>query len=354
MKNIKGLRQELEKHGLDAFLCVQNTRYLTGTDAGKAVIVPQDDAPILICSRLEYERVRQRSRIRDIRAFSSWKSPLQRGERVFFLEPWQLIVKCLKELGARSVGYDKASRAFIRKLRNAYSASYREKPEIMEDLRKIKSNEELALLSRSAEIAERGMNRAAELIEPGRTELEVAAEAEYRMRKLGSSGTPFQTVVASGGNSWLPHSSATKKKLAKGELIVVDLGANFNGYASDMTRTFALAPTSKQSKILQIVKRAQLAALAKVRSGAKAMEVDAAARSVIERAGYAKFFTHSTGHGVGLEIHELPSLAPNSKDILKRGMVITVEPGVYLPNVGGARWEDMLVVTKDGYRLLTL
>jgi len=350
---IKRLKRELEKHGLDVYLSTQNTRYLAETTAGKAVLVPLNGEPILICSRLELERAKRESKIKDIRAFSSWRAPLQRGERVFFTEVWQLIADVLDELDARSIGYDKANMNFIRKVRNKHAASYLEAPEIVQNLRMIKSPTELALLRRSAKIATLGMNRAAELIEPNRTELEIAAEVEYEMRRAGSDGTSFPTIVASGSNSWLPHSTATKKKLRKGELIVVDLGATFKGYASDMTRTFELSPTQQQTKILQTVRKAQEAALAKVRDGVKAKAVDAAARNLIGRAGYAKFFNHGTGHGVGLEIHEAPSLTPSSKDILRRGMVVTVEPGIYIPKVGGARWEDTVIVRTDSHELLT-
>ncbi|MFH1822048.1 MAG: aminopeptidase P family protein [Methanobacteriota archaeon] len=353
MEKIKTIKGELDKRGLDVFLSLQNTRYLADTDSGKAVIVPRDGEPILICSRLELERAKRESWIKDIRAFSSWKAPLQRGERVFFLELWQLVTEVLDILDARSIGYDKAEKNFIRKVRNAHAASYRAVPEITQDLRKIKSAKELVLLRKSAEMAVLGMNRAAELIQVGMTELEIAAEVEYKMRRAESEGTPFQIIVASGGNSWLPHSSASRKKLRRGELIVVDLGATFKGYASDMTRTFGLSPTPKQSRVLQIVRRAQEAALAKVKDGVQAKAVDAAARNFIARAGYSKFFNHGSGHGVGLEIHEAPSLAPSSEDILRKDMVITVEPGIYVPKVGGARWEDTVLVKSNGYEPLT-
>lgn len=353
-ERIQRLKEELAERGLDVFLAIQNTRYLAGTTAGKVVITPIDGSPILICSRLELEHAKRESWVRDIRAFSSWKAPLQPGERVYFREPWQLVADCLRELGARAVGYDSGRRELVRKLRGANPASYRELPELVLDLRKIKSREEVALLRKSAKIAARGMNRAAESIAPGRTELEIAAGAEYEMRRAGSEGTPFPTIVASGGNSWTPHAIATRKRLRRGELIVVDLGASYAGYASDMTRTFALDPTRKQLRVLEIVKRAQLAALKCVRDGARAAEVDKAARKVISRAGYARFCTHGTGHGVGMEVHEPPGLAPDSKDTLRKRMVITVEPGIYVPKGGGARWEDMILVTARKHELLTI
>jgi Xaa-Pro dipeptidase len=232
-------------------------------------------------------------------------------------------------------------------------ASYRELPELMLELRKVKSGREVALLRKAARIAAGGMRCAAELIEVGRSELEIAAEAERAMRKAGSEGTPFPTIVASGKNSWLPHASATRKRLRRGELVVVDLGAIHKGYASDTTRTLALAPTSKQVRLLELVKRAQAAAIARVKAGIQASTVDKAARRAVSRVGYARFCPHGMGHGVGLEIHEPPALAPDSKDILREGMVITVEPGIYVPRLGGARWEDMVLVTKGGREVLT-
>lgn len=352
-ERLRRLRRELDRRGLDAYLSTNSVRYLTGTTAGKFVIVPLNGKPLLICSRLEFPQARRESWIRDVRAFSSWKAPLRRGEQVYFRKPWGLIAECLEERGVRSIGFDFLRSGWLRKVRGAYGASYRELPEIMLELRKIKSRQELAWLRRSAKLAMKGMRCAAELIEAGRSELEIAAEAEYAMRMAGSEGTAFPIIVASGRNSWLPHAAATRKKLRRGELVVVDLGARYEGYASDMTRTFALEPTRSQAKLLQLVKRAQRAALAKVRAGAKAKAVDAVARKVVARAGYAKFSPHGTGHGVGLDVHELPNLAPTSKDILSKGMVLTVEPGVYIPKVGGARWEDMVLVKAGGYKLLT-
>jgi len=224
---------------------------------------------------------------------------------------------------------------------------------LVAEMRKVKSDLEIELIRASARLAVKGMQRAAELIEEGRTELEIAAEAEYVMRKNGSEGVPFATIVASGKNSSLPHATASKKRLRRGELIIVDLGAVYKGYASDMTRTFAIKPTPKQLKLIEIVKQSQNAALQMVREGARAAEIDKTARGVIGESGLESFYLHNTGHGVGLDIHEPPYLSPKSKDLLREGMVITVEPGVYVPRVGGARWEDLIVVKSEGYLTLT-
>lgn len=353
IERIRRLKEEISGRGLDAFLAIQNARYFAGTTAGSAAIIPLDGEPVLICSWLELERAKRESWIRDIRAFSRWKTAPKRGEQVYFREPWLLLAECLRDFEARYIGFDGMRSETLRKLRGAHNASYRELPELVLDLRKVKSKQELHWLEKSAEITVKGMRCAEEMIKAGRTELEIAAEVERTMRLAGSEGTPFDTIVASGRNSMLPHTTATRKKLRRGELVIVDIGAKHNGYASDMARTFALDPSKKQLKLVELVKRAQQFAIKKVRDGAGADAVDGAARKIINSAGYGKFYLHGSGHGIGLDVHEPPSLAPQSKDTLRSGMVITVEPGVYLPQLGGARWEDMIEVTQKGHKLLT-
>ena len=198
------LRRELIASGLDAYLVIKNTRYFAGTSAGAAVIVPSEGEPILLCKRLELERARRESDIRKIYAYFPSRVPLQRGERVFFGELWQLIAERLKEMDALIVGYDGMSSEALHKLRDAYEANYRERPELVLGLCAAKSKREQDWLRKAARLAARGMLCASELIRAGRTELEIAAEAEYAMRKAGSGGTPFSTIVASGRNSWLP------------------------------------------------------------------------------------------------------------------------------------------------------
>ncbi|MEM2878004.1 MAG: Xaa-Pro peptidase family protein [Candidatus Hadarchaeales archaeon] len=348
------VRREMQRRGFDAYITVQSVRYLSGTDAGKAVIVALDEDPVMICSRLELGRAKTESAIKNVIAFSSWKTPLMRGERVLFCEPWKIIVECLREAGARVIGFDVLSRETVRKMRVAHDASYRSAPDLVLEVRKVKFPDELALLRRSAMIASKGMRCAAECISQGISEIELAAEVEREMRRAGSDGTPFGTVVASGPNSWMPHAGAGDRRIRKGDLVVVDLGATYRGYASDMTRTFSVGASGKAEKLVQAVKKAQTAALKLVRDGKMARDVDGEARRVIGQAGYSRFCLHGSGHGVGLDIHELPSLSPVSKDVLKRNMVLTVEPGVYVPGLGGARWEDTVRVMKSGYSQLTV
>ncbi len=351
-ERIKKLKAKLAARGLDAFVAIENAHYLSETTASTAVIISGKEQT-LVCSRLDFDRAKRESAIKNVFAYSPHRVPLRPGERAHFGELWRVIADKLSRIGAHEIGFDAIKRGSLRKMRNYYEASYVEMPELIAEMRMIKSAREVACLKKSAALATLGMRTAAELIEVGRTELDIAAKVEHEMRKAGSEGAPFNTIVASGKNSWLPHATATNKRLRNGELVVIDLGAAYKGYVSDMTRTFALSPTKKQLKLIEAIKRAQRVAIARVRNGARASDVDNAARKVASRAGYARFYLHSTGHGVGLNIHEPPSLAPKSKDVLRSGMVITVEPGAYVRGIGGARWEDMVLVTKRGHELLT-
>jgi Xaa-Pro dipeptidase len=354
LKNkIRKLREKMKERELNAFVVFRSLRYFTDTTAGKALVVPLEGEPILICSRLERDRTLQEGWIKDVRAFSAWRAPLRSGEEVYFMKPHELLATCLRELGSNRVGYDVMGRSSLMKLKKLHPAGYQELPELVQEVRKIKTMEEVRLLRKSAELSMRGLRAAEEMIKLGVREIDVAAQAEYEMRRAGSEGTPFPTIVASGKNSWLPHASATTKKINRRELVVVDVGATHKGYVSDLTRTFALSPTKKQLALVQLVKRAQRAAISRIRDGTKAADVDSAARKLLTSAGYGRFSPHGTGHGVGVEIHEPPSLAPESKDVLRAGMTITVEPGVYVKGLGGARWEDMLLVKRNGCELLT-
>ncbi|MEM3012890.1 MAG: M24 family metallopeptidase, partial [Candidatus Hadarchaeales archaeon] len=294
-------------------------------------------------SRMELERARRESRL-PVLPYGSEPSE----------ELWKVAGKVLRKGGEKRVAYDEASPSFLCKLR-------REAGEIrllkfkgfFGEFCEPKTPREIGWMRKAAEIALKGLECASELVGEGRSEREIAAEVEYEMRKAGSEGTPFPTIVASGRNSLLPHATSTSKKLRRGELVVVDLGALYRGYSSDLTRTFALFPSRRQEKLVEAVKAAQLAALERVKAGEKAERVEEAAREELEAGGYGKHLLHGVGHGIGLEVHESPSLRRGSRDVLRKNSVITVEPGAYVPGVGGARWEDMAVVKEGGAALLS-
>ncbi len=228
-------------------------------------------------------------------------------------------------------------------------------PVQLDGLRSVKMPEEIEKIIASAAIADESLQKILPLIRPGESETAVAAALEYEMRIRGSERVAFATIVASGPRAALPHGVASDRRIAKGDFVVIDFGAVVEGYHSDMTRTFCMGTaTSRQREIYSIVLEAQLAGLAAVRAGAFCREVDQAARNVIAAAGFGENFGHGLGHCVGLVIHENPRLAPSAGEArLEAGMVVTVEPGIYLPGWGGVRIEDLVVVTEDGCRILS-
>ena len=219
---------------------------------------------------------------------------------------------------------------------------------LVESLRAIKEPEEIELIAKAAGIADQALAYIGDTIQIGMTEKEVAWEIERFMREHGSQPIPFDVIVASGPNSALPHARPSERKINPGEPIVIDIGAKFSGYASDITRTICLGtPDDTFKKVYDTVLAAQLAAIAIIKEGMNGEEADSLARTVIEEAGYGEAFGHSLGHGVGLAPHEQPRLGPKSTDILCNGIVFTVEPGIYLPGWGGIRIED-LATMEDG------
>lgn len=225
--------------------------------------------------------------------------------------------------------------------------------DLVEPLIMVKDAEELAAIEKAVKISDIGFANVLEYIRPGVRELDIATELEYIMKKAGSENPAFETIVASGWRAALPHGVASAKKIAKGDFVTMDFGATYKGYVSDITRTVAVGkPTSRQKKIYALVKRAQKAAVNSMKPGMTGIAVDRKARSIIERAGYGKKFGHGLGHGFGLYVHEGPALSPQSTDTLRKGMVVTVEPGVYIPGWGGVRIEDDVVVTPRGVRVL--
>jgi Xaa-Pro aminopeptidase len=227
----------------------------------------------------------------------------------------------------------------------------------VEDLRVIKDDGEIESLRRACAVADQALAElAAEgALRPGRTELQVGRELDARMLALGAEARSFETIVATGANSAIPHHRPDATELKAGDFLKLDFGATVDGYHSDMTRTVVLGePADWQREIYDLVAAAQAAGRAALAVGADVVAVDGASRAVIAEAGHADHFTHGLGHGVGLEIHEAPGIGPLGAGTLAAGMAVTVEPGVYLPGHGGVRIEDTLIVTDDVPELLTL
>lgn len=227
-------------------------------------------------------------------------------------------------------------------------------PPLTAGLREVKDSEEIARIREAALLGCRLFEDLLTQIEPGKREVEVAAHLEFAARMAGAEGMSFETIVASGPRSALPHGHATEQRMPRRGFVVLDFGVLLRGYCSDMTRTVHIGPaTTAERDAYEAVLEAQLAAIAAVKPGVPCGEVDEAARSVLRRAKLADFFTHSTGHGVGMEIHEGPRIAAKQQQTLKPGMVITIEPGIYLPGRFGVRIEDMVLVTRSGAEILT-
>ena len=222
------------------------------------------------------------------------------------------------------------------------------------ELRQIKTPQEIELIKEAQKITDDAFSYILDHIRTGRTEREIALELEFFMRKQGSEGVAFDTIAVSGKNSSLPHGVPTDKPLCDGDFLTLDFGAVFGGYRSDMTRTVALGfVTDEQKQIYDIVLKAQTETLKAIKPSKPCCEIDKIARDVISDAGYGEYFGHGLGHSVGIEIHESPACNTRDTTPLKKGMIMTVEPGIYLPNKFGVRIEDMVVVTDDGIENLT-
>lgn len=226
--------------------------------------------------------------------------------------------------------------------------------EAIGEIRTVKNEAEVAKIVKAQRIAEMAFDYILDFISTDKTEKEIALELEYFMLKNGADGLSFETICVSGKNSSLPHGVPTDKKIEKGDFITMDYGATTEFYHSDMTRTVAVGEvSSKQIDVYETVLKAQLAGLEAIKAGVNCKDVDAVSRKIIADKGYGDYFGHGLGHGVGVEIHELPTLNPSSKAVLKEGHIVTVEPGIYLPGEFGVRIEDMALVTADGCVNLT-
>jgi len=225
---------------------------------------------------------------------------------------------------------------------------------VIEEQRMVKSRSEIASIRKSVQVNSEAYERTVKRVKPGMREQEIAAELEFQMRVLGAEKPAFETIVASGSRTALPHAHPTSHRLEKNELLLIDMGASLEGYSSDMTRVVHLgAPPRRIRELYKAVLEAQVSAIGAVRPGATAGNVDKAARDVLKRHQLDREFVHSTGHGLGLEIHELPRIGRKDRTQLRAGMAITIEPGVYIDGLGGIRIEDTVLVTETGCEILT-
>ncbi len=261
------------------------------------------------------------------------------------------LVKKLKSVRTITVE-ESTSLANSKRLKKVVKARFKSAAKIIESVRSIKDNSEISAIKTAASIATKALRQTLRHVKAGITENELAGMFDFQIRRLGAISS-FDTIVAFGPNASRPHHQPGTRKLKKRDTILIDFGAKYKGYCSDITRCFAIGkPSTLYQKVYDVVQAAQVAALKTVKASAKIAEVDAAAREVISKSSLP-VYGHGSGHGIGLEIHELPLLAPKSKGRLESGQVITIEPAIYMPGKLGVRIEDDILVTKSGYEVLT-
>lgn len=321
-----------------------NWQYLTGFTGDAGVLLARPRGLTLITDGRFMTQARQET--------ASVRLVLQKGSLM------ASVGEFMRACGLRRVGYDPGQLTVseLRQMRVASGARTRwiQAPGLVESLRNRKDASEIALMRQSARLAGDVLTSAVKILKPGVRETEIGTEIEYQMRKRGASGPAFESIVAFGDRSALPHARPTAKRLRKNELVVLDLGVILAHYCSDITRTvYAGRAPARVKTWYKAVLEAQAAAVGAVRAGVSCGEVDAAARRVL--AGYKldRYFTHSTGHGLGMEVHEDPRLARGQKTLLQAGNVVTIEPGVYVEGVGGIRIEDDIAVHTDQTEVLT-
>ncbi len=340
MKRVEALRRlAFEKRGFDGFLIANevNLLYFTGFSGATCLLIPEDGESVIYVYSVNYEQAKAGGK--------GFKVELvKHGENLMAKIASQAKAFKTEKLALDTLNLENY-RNLTKKLRGETRLKVQNK--LVWGLRRVKDAKELELMRKAGELTSEGMKVAYETIRSGVREYEVAAEIEYAMRRKGSWGTAFETIVASGVRSAFPHGGCTDRKMQKGDLIVVDIGATYRYYRSDMTRTLVVGkPSAKQKRIYEIVRLSQQQAFQTVKPKKKAKDIDEVARKVLEDAGYGEYFVHGLGHGVGLEVHEPPTLNPESKDRLTVGNVVTIEPGIYIIGFGGIRVEDTVVVRK--------
>ncbi len=340
---ISRLKQLIKTEGLESLLVTrrEDVRYLSGVTGSAGSLVVASGRPCLITDFRYQLQVQQECTgltviIQKKDFYTALREAVARmGISLLSFEESSLTVEALKKIrkeGVRTRGHQG----------------------LVQELRQCKDRQELYHLRTAIRRAEESFRELLRYVRPGATERELGIRLEFLMREKGARKVAFDTIVASGGNGAMPHAHTTNRRLRKGDLVTIDFGAEANGYFCDITRTLSIGrPTAKQREIHGTVLSAQSAAMKMIQPGVSCKSIDGAAREVIRSSGHGEHFGHGTGHGIGLMVHEGPSISPMSKDQVKRDMVFTVEPGIYIPGWGGVRIEDMVWATGNGMTMLT-
>lgn len=344
MSKIEQVRQYLREHHIDALLLTnpKNVRYMTGfTGTSGIAVISQQDAWFITDFRYTEQATAQIDGYTIVEQEKTMEEELHKQFK-------------LRDIQSLAFEQDYVTYATYETYKNKFSINLVPTTGVIEQLRVVKTDEEIDVLREAGEIADKAFEHIVEFIRPGMKEIDVANELEMHMRSLGATSSSFDIIVASGKRSALPHGVASEKVIENGELVTMDFGALYKGYCSDITRTVAIGDISEQLReIYDIVLTSQEIGVEHIRPGMTGREADALTRDYIADKGYGAYFGHSTGHGIGLEVHEEPRLSAVSDTVLTKGMIVTVEPGIYLPSVGGCRIEDDLVMTETGNERLT-
>jgi len=346
LKRVERVKQLISKSGLDALIVTgrDNVRYLSGfTGSAGVLLVSAEKALLFTDSRYVTQAAEEAYAFEIMKIEKTWPERL---------------AEILSEHRDMAVGFESehvTHQQFLRMAEVLAAVELKPVKDMVEGLRAVKEEPEIEKIRRAVSLVDEAFAEILDYIEAGRSEREIALELEFHLRYRGAERIAFETIVASGARAALPHGAASGKLLEHGDLVVMDFGAVCDGYCSDFTRTVLVgsAPEPWQEEIFEVVLEAQRAGIAAVRAGVPASEVDRVVREVIAGRGYGDYFGHGSGHGLGLQVHELPRLDRFSTETLEAGMVVTVEPGIYLPGRGGVRIEDVVVVRENGAEVLT-
>ncbi|AEM78652.1 M24 family metallopeptidase [Thermoanaerobacter wiegelii] len=342
-KRLQNLRELMKEKDIEAFVIYKfvNVTYITGFTGDDSVALVTHDKAIFITDGRYTEQAQKE--VKDFEVIEH-KTGIK-----------EVLKEYIKTLEIKKLAFEEnISYGQYRELKELLGIELIPQANLVETLRMVKDEEEIENIKKAQNITDRAFEHLLKFIKVGMTEKEVALELEYFMKKQGAEDLSFDTIVASGKRSSLPHGKASEKVIEKGDFVTIDFGCKVGGYCSDMTRTIVMGKASeKQKEIYNIVLEAQQKAIDNIRAGVTSKEADLLARSVIEEKGYGQYFSHSLGHGVGLEVHEAPSLSFKKEEILKERAIVTVEPGIYIPDFGGVRIEDMVLLKEDGVINLT-
>ncbi|NEW63033.1 M24 family metallopeptidase [Granulicatella sp. zg-ZJ] len=345
MSRIEKVQQKLVERGLDALLVTNlyNLRYVAGfTGTTGLAVITKDNAFFVTDARYTEQAAKQCKGYTIVQNLGP-----------IFLE----VKKIVTNEHIKTLGFEDGSMSVKEYdgLKELLSAQLVSASGLVEGLRILKDAEEFDIIRQACHIADQAFDYILGEIKPGVTEIEIANKMDFYMRSLGASGVSFETIIASGERSAMPHGVASTKVIEKGDFITMDYGCYYNGYVSDMTRTISLGePRHAQLKeIHQVVLGAQTLVNESVKAGLSCADMDKIARDYITQNGYGEYFVHSTGHGIGLEIHEAPAVSRISESVLEVGHAVTNEPGIYIPGIGGVRIEDDIFITENGAEIVT-